>query len=87
MKQEKIQDFDLNPIAEDWFVEQFEQFVQGDEKRVAHFRFDVKAYTAFVITHVYEYQYNRQWGTVTSNTANIVNYDARSIRKFRKRTL
>ena len=87
MKKVEIPTLNLTPLAEEWFVEQFEQFVQGDEKRIKHITFDVKEFTAFVINHVYQYQYDRQWGTVTINTARIVKYDDRSIRKFRKRTL
>ena len=87
MKEEKIPDLDLTPLAEEWFEEQFEQFVQSEEIRIKHITFDVKEFTTFVIDHVYRYQYDRQWGTVTINTARIVKYDDRSIRKFRKRTL
>ena len=87
MKEEKIQDFDLTPLAEQWFVLHFNQFVNDDEERRDHIYFDVKAFTRFVISHIYEYQYSRQWGAVTIHTAKIVHYDDRSIRKFRNRTL
>lgn len=84
MKEEKIPDYDLTPLAEDWFVEQFEQFVQGNEKRITHFKFDVRAFLRFVLRFVLDYQLKRQWGTVTIITAKMLNYDDRSIRKFRK---
>lgn len=87
MREEKIKDLDLTPLAEEWFVLHFGEFVNDDEKMRSHIEFDVKAFTRFVINHVYEYQYDRQWGEVTIHTARIVHYDDRSIRKFRKRTL
>ena len=82
-----MKELDLTPLAEEWFVLQFGEFINNDEKKRAHIHFDVKAFTRFVINHVYEYQYDRQWGEVTIHTARIVHYDDRSIRKFRKRTL
>lgn len=85
MKEEKIQDFDLTPIAEDWFVEQFEQYVQGKEERVSHFKFDIRSFLRFVIRFVLDYQIMRQWGNITITTARMCGYDDRSIRKFRKR--
>ena len=84
MKEEKIPDFDLTPIAEDWFVNQFDGFVQGEEKRITHFEFDVRAFLRFVIRFVLDYQFKRQWGTVTIITSKMLHYDDRSIRKFRK---
>ena len=57
------------------------------EKRITYISFDVKRFIRFVINFVYEYQYKRQWGAVTTHTARIVGYDERSIRKFRRRTL
>ena len=87
MRKEKIADLNLTPLAQEWFVLRFGDFVNDDEKMRAHISFDVKAFTRFVINHVYEYQYDRQWGEVTIHTAKIVGYDDRSIRKFRKRNL
>lgn len=87
MREDKIQDLDLTPLTEEWFVLRFGEFVNNDEKRRSHVYFDVKAFTRFVINHVYEYQYRRQWGEVTIHTARIVGYDDRSIRKFRNRNL
>ena len=87
MKQEKIQDLDLTPLAEEWFATQFGQFVDGKAERITYISFDVKRFIRFVINFVYEYQYKRKWGAVTTHTARIVGYDERSIRKFRRRTL
>ena len=49
---EEILDLNLNPLAEEWFVNQFDGFINGDEKRIKHITFDVKEFTAFVINHV-----------------------------------
>jgi hypothetical protein len=78
-----MKDLDLTPLAEEWFAEQFASFVMDDERRLKYISFDVKVFSRFVINYVYDYQNKRQWGAVTCNTARIVNYDDRSIRKIR----
>lgn len=82
---EIIPDLDLTPIAKEWFIEQFEQFVQGNEKKVTHFNFDLRDFLRFVIRYVLDYQLMRQWGNITITTARMLGYEDRSIRKFRKR--
>ena len=40
MKEEKIEDFDLTPLALQWVEEQFLVYVGDEPKRAEHFRFN-----------------------------------------------
>jgi hypothetical protein len=77
-------DFDLTPLAEKWFAELFDALVDDMPEMLDYITFDVRAFGSFAIRHVYDYQCKRQWGDVSSHTAQIVNYDARGIRKLIK---
>lgn len=86
MKQQSANEnqvFDLTPLAERWFRELFNAFVNNQPEALDYITFDVRAFISHVIMYVYEYQRKRQWGNITIHTSHIVRYEDRSIRKIR----
>ena len=80
-----MKSLDLTPLAKEWFVNQFIAFVDGDVERVDHFTFDVRDFTLFVITFVYDYLHDRHFRHATRDTGYALNYEPRSVNKIIKK--
>lgn len=77
--------FDLTPLAKQWFIEQFAQFLGENPDKRDFFDFDVRDFCQFVVLHVYDYQDDRKWGHVAHKTAFMLNYEQRSVNKIIKK--
>ena len=86
MKQQSANEnqiFDLTQLAQQWFSELFDAFVDNQPESLDYIIFDIRVFTRFVIRYVYDYQLKHQWANITIHTSHIVRYDDRSIRKIR----
>ena len=77
--------FDLTPLAKEWFVEQFAQFIGEDPVKRDFFDCDVRDFCQFVVLYVYDYQDERKWKHVAHKTAFMLNYEQRSVNKIIKK--
>jgi len=75
----------LTPLAKQWFMEQYAQFIGEDPGKRDFFYFDVRDFCQFVVQHVYDYQNDRQWKHVAHQTAFMLNYEQRSVNKIIKK--
>lgn len=80
-----MRNFDLTPLAKEWLVEQFVQFIGEDPVKRDFFDFDVRDFCQFVILHVYDYQVVRGWPHVAHDTAMMLWYEQRSVNKIIKK--
>ena len=76
---------DLTPLAKQWFIEQFAQFIGTNPEKRDNFDFDVRDFCQFVILYVYDYQDDREWKHVAHKTAFMLNYEQRSVNKIIKK--
>ena len=76
---------DLTPLAKEWFVSQFVQFICDDATKVDRFVFDTRDFGRYVVNYVYDYQLVRGWAHVAHKTALMLNYEQRSVNKIRKK--
>ena len=76
---------ELTPLAKQWFVEQFAQFIGENPERRDDFYFDVRDFCKSLILYVYDYQDDREWQHVAHKTAFMLNYEQRSVNKIIKK--
>ncbi len=60
----EMEEFNLTPLAKQWVVEQFLEFVQDKPERVKYFKFDVREFNDFLATYIHDYLNMR--GTVAA---------------------
>lgn len=80
-----MKELNLTPLAKEWFVNQFTDFVGDDVEKVDHFTFDVRDFVLFVVTFVYDYLHDRHFRHATRDTGYALNYEPRSVNKIIKK--
>lgn len=71
--------FNLTPLAEEWFVAQFDALVNDCPQNARLTEFDVRQFTRFVIRYINDYHARRGWSHEAQKTATIVHYQERQI--------
>ena len=61
------------------------EIVGENQENIQTIKFDMKEVKEQIFRLFYDYQVVRNWPHVAANTAEILGYDERSIRKYRKR--
>ena len=77
--------YNLTPLAEEWFVAQFDALVNNNAEQLNPLEFDVREFERFVVRYVYDYQLTHQWyscGEIARMTAKICHYEERQIRRI-----
>lgn len=79
-----MKNLDLTPLAKEWFVAQFNAFVDDDVEKVDHFHFDARDFVLFVVTFVYDFLHDRHFRHATRDTGYALHYEPRSVNKIIK---
>lgn len=81
----KDEDFNLTPLAKEWAVNQFHQFVGDEPKRVALFTFDMREFCDFFMKYVNDYLIMHEVAAPNDKTAKSLCYSrSQTYRKLKK---
>lgn len=78
--------YNLTPLAQEWFVAQFDALVDNKQDNARHVEFDVRAFTRFVIHYINDYHARHNWSQEVQKTASIVHYQERQIYRILGKT-
>lgn len=56
-----MKQYNLTPLAEEWFTAQFDALVENKQDNARHVEFDVRAFTRFVIHYINDYHARHNW--------------------------
>lgn len=81
-----MKQYNLTPLAEEWFTAQFDALVENKQDNARHVEFDVRAFTRFVIHYINDYHARHNWSQEVQKTPSIVHYQERQIYRILGKT-